>query len=719
MEERELHLRDYLRVVYKRRYTAVTFFAVVFVIAVVMTFSSTPVYVATTKVLIEQNEPVNLAPANFYYAPYDPDFAETQYQLIKSEAVAKRVVSLLSLDNTYDTYFRNDRGASGTGSIITKWFGMSTPGEKPQAAHDPKKAESIARMISGSITVTPVKNSKIVEISYMSTNPEFALLIANTVAKAYMDTNLEIQMSSSRYAMQWMQDKAEEEKKNLEQSEQAVQDYMKNKDLVTVENKVAMVPEELSTASSKLAEAESRRKEMEVLYNQVKTVAQHPEQADTIAVISNDPTIQALRAQILNDEQNITNLAKKFGPKHPTMIAAQGDLRALKDRKNQEVQRVVESVKKNYELSRSLEENFRQLAGQAKAATQNVNEKFIQYSVLKREAETNRDLYDAMVKHMKEQGISQDVQTVKVFVVEQAKRPTSPAKPNKTMNVLMGLVIGLAGGIGMAFFLEYLDNTIKSPEDVEERLGVPVFGIVPLMRSKEKSMDDIVLTEPQSAFAESYKIIRTSILLSQSAKPPKNLLVTSIFQGDGKTVTSVNLARTIAQSENSVLLIDSDLRKPRVHKVFGIDASKGLSTYLAGASDIDDIFHKVGDNLTVVPAGPIPPNPSELLGSSMMRKLLAAIDERFDIVVWDSAPLLTVTDSLILSKILDGTIIVTKAGATTYEGVRKALKSLGDLEAPFLGIVINALNVNKSDYYYQRYYSYGYPSQQESGQHES
>jgi succinoglycan biosynthesis transport protein ExoP len=270
------------------------------------------------------------------------------------------------------------------------------------------------------------------------------------------------------------------------------------------------------------------------------------------------------------------------------------------------------------------------------------------------------------------------------------------------------------GGVGLAFFVEYLDNTIKFPEDAEAKLGAPVLGIVNLLSAKGKSIEAIVMKEPQSVFAEGYKVIRTSILLSSSDKPLKNILITSISPGEGKTATAVNIALTVAQSEHSVLLVDGDLRRPRIHKIFGLDNSKGLSTYLAGASDIHIVPAASRSGVQVMPSGPVPPNPSELLSSRRMQQLLTLLSEKFDIVIWDSPPLMTVTDSLVLSKILDGTIIVAKAGETTFENVRKGMKSLSDIESHFLGIIINALEVKKNDYYYNRYYqSYYYGKEKE------
>lgn len=731
MEEKEIHLRDYFRTIIKRRHTVFTFFTIIFVIFLIATFSSTPMYTATTKVLIEKNEPANLAMMNLYYAPYDPDFYETQYQLIRSTSVAQKVVKMLSLDRTYDSYLKGDKeGANIVGGTI-KWFkdvfsvilkvtGITKPQpdalNKKEASADElmSKANLLAKTISSSIIVSPIKNSKLVNISYMSTNPELAALIVNSVAKAYMEDILEIKMSTSKYAMRWMTEKADEERSRLEKSEGALQEYMRSKDIVTLENRIAMVPEKLSEVATKIAAAETKRKEMESLYNKVREVSKNINNAETLPVISSDPTVQSLRAQILKADQNIMEMSKKVGPKHPSMISAIADLKVLKDKREQEIRRVVESVKNEYELARTNEENFRKMASQTKADTLNLSEKFMQYEALKRETETNKQLFDAILKKIKEQDITQDIQTVTVWVVEKAETPKSPSKPKKSLNILYGLICGLMGGIGMAFFVEYLDNTVKSPEDIEVKLGAPVLGIVTLLKSRDKNMEEIVLKEPQSAFAESYKVIRTAILLSSAVRPPKNILITSIVPGEGKTVTAVNLAMTIAQVEHSVLLIDSDLRKPRIHKIFGLNNSKGLSTYLAGASDIDVISLESVKNLNIITSGPIPPNPSELLGSSKMFDLIKVLSEKFDIIIWDSAPLLSVTDSLILSKILDGTIIVARAGETTYESIGRGLKSLSDIESHFLGIIINALDVKKSDYYYHSYYNYQYTSGEKS-----
>jgi len=700
MEEKEIHLRDYLRVVYKRRYTVYTFFAIVFIIVIIGTLSSTPIYQASTKVLIEKVEPINLSMMYPYFNMYEPEFYETQYQLIKSTPVAQKVVKMLSLENTYESFFKDQKIVPG--------------GQK-------SKADILADIVRGGIIVSPVKDTRIVNISYVSTKPEFAALIANSVAKAYIEQNLEMRMTSSRYSIEWMTKKAEEEKDKVQRSERALQDYIRANNIVTIQDKVALTPDKLNEINSQLIRSETKRKEMESLYNQVKNISvNNLRNAETIPAIASEQTIQSLRSQILKAEQNTEELSKKYGRKHPALLKAEDELKGLQQKRDQEIKRVITSIKNEYELAKSNETNLSRMLSSTKSEALSLNEKFIEYGVLSRDVETNRQLYDALIKRIKEQSVTEEIKTVNVWVVEKAEKPGSPVKPRKALNILLGLLIGLGGGIGLAFFIEYLDNTIKSPEEVEAKLGVPVLGVVPLMESGEENIEEIIQREPQSVFAESYKTIRTAVLLSSADKPPKNILITSMGPEEGKTVTSVNLAMTIARSGYSVLLVDGDLRKPRIHTVFGLNNLSGLSTYLVGTStDIETIFKKPVMNLSILPSGPIPPNPSELLGSKRMLQLLRILDEKFDIIIWDSPPLMSVTDSVILSKILDGTIIVTKAGKTTYEIASRGLKYLSgrresDVEFRILGIVINFFNLKKSDHYYYQYYQYSPYAQKDS-----
>ena len=549
----------------------------------------------------------------------------------------------------------------------------------------------------------------------MSTDPKLAALIVNTVAKAYMDEVLDIRMGSSQYALKWLTEKAEEERARLQKSEQALQEYMRDKDIATLENKLTMFPERVSEVATKLAAAESKRKELETLYAQVKGLANNPEAVENLPAVASDPTIQSLRSQILTTEQTIMEYQKKYGQKHPAMVTAMGDLKILKEKKLEQIRRVIESIKNEYELARASEENFRRFAGQTKAETLSIGEKFIQYGVLKREVETSRQLFDAIITRIKEQGVTQDIQTINAWVIEKAEVPKSPTTPNTGKNILLGLIAGLIGGVGLAFFIDYLDNTIKSPEEIDSRFGMPVLGMVELLNPEKGPIEEAVRKDPRSHIAENYRVIRTNILLSSAEKHPKNIVITSTSPQEGKTATAVNLAAILAQSGGPVLIMDADLRRPRIHKIFGIDNKAGLSTYLAGASDISFASSSLLPNLSIVPAGPLPPNPSELLGSNRMKELIASLEEKFDFIIWDSPPLFTVAESLVLCKMMNGTIFVTRAGKTTYEELGQGLKALSDIGARCFGVVINGLDLKESNRYYHRYYGYYYaPTDEQS-----
>lgn len=713
-DEQTIHLRDYLRVIFKRRHTVATFFFVVFTVVVIGTLSTTPVYRATTKLVIEKSETRNIM-NNYAYMPYDPEFYETQNQLIKSVAVARKVVDMLGLDRNdfFDKQMR--QGGSSIFGLFMQWLrsfassllgtsGVSSLATKEDAE---ARADAIAKMISGGIEVRPVKNSRVAEISFYSTNPEMARTVANSVAKAYIEEVMELNMSSTRHTLEWMGKKAEEERAKMDKAETSLQSYVKSQSLVTVENKLAIVPQKIGELSSQLTRAEAKRKEMETLHTRVKDI-QNLREAETISVVASDPTLLALNQQILKAEQQIIEYGQKYGKKHPLMIRATEDLGGLKARKDQEIRRIIESIKNDYEMARANEATFKRQLAEAKGEALNLNEKYMEYQILNREVETGRQIYDALVKRIKEQSITEQVQTVNLLVIEKAETPRAPVKPRKMMNIMLGIIVGLLGGVGMAFFMEYLDQTVKSPEDAESRIGVPVLGMIPLQMQNEEPVERLSLSKQPSAFVENFKAVRTALLLSSAERPPRHILVTSTGPSEGKTVIAANLAITIAQSENSVLLIDGDLRRPRIHKIFDMDNSKGLSTYLAGASDVDIVQQGPLPRLSVITSGPIPPNPSELLGSNRMHDLITDLGSRFDIIICDSPPVLSVTDSLILDSMMEGTIIVARAGKTTYDAATKGVKALMNLKSHILGLVINAFDVRKSDYTYYRYHNYYY-----------
>jgi capsular exopolysaccharide synthesis family protein len=547
-----------------------------------------------------------------------------------------------------------------------------------------------------------------VEVSYLSTNPELSKRLADAVSEAYIEKILDMRMQASGSTIDWMTKKADQERRKLEKSEMALQRYMKENNIVTIEDRIALTPQKLNELGSQFTEAEANRKEIETIYRKLRLAAVNLDEAATIPAIAENQAVQALRAEILNAEQNIDDLSKKYGMKHPVMKRAVAELASLQTKQREEIRYVIEMVKSEYELAQAKEQDISELLATAKNSAVHLNEKSVQYGILKREVETNRKIYDALVAKIKEQGVAGQNQSINVWVVEQAVTPEAPAKPRKGRNLMLGLVLGLMGGVGLCFFIEYFDNTIKSPDDVQDRFGLPVLGLVMQQTDKNNPIETVSLKSGDASIVEGFKTIRTAVMLSAADQPPKSVLITSMAPGEGKTTMAINLAVTIAQVGKQVLLVDADLRRARLHKIFGLPNDVGLTTFLAGASDGNITVKGPMPNLSIITAGPNAPNPSELLTSQRFEELFGAMSAKFDVVIFDSAPVMAVTDTLILSRLVDGAVVVARAGKTTYEMINGGLTKLQEMSASVFGVVVNGVQVKQREYYnYYQYHYYG------------
>ncbi|MFC1832419.1 polysaccharide biosynthesis tyrosine autokinase, partial [Thermodesulfobacteriota bacterium] len=426
---------------------------------------------------------------------------------------------------------------------------------------------------------------------------------------------------------------------------------------------------------------------------------------ENIPVFADSQVLTEVREEIYQANQKIKELSKKYGPKHPVMIKAREDVKLLQQEKRFEIQRIVDATRSSYGLAASKEENLKELLDETKGEVLDLNEKFVQYSILKREVDSNRLLYDTLQTNIKKENITEQTQTVNIWVIDKAELPMAPSKPNKKRTLMLAMVLGLFGGVGLAFLIEYLDNTVKSEAELEKRFGRTVLGSVEQIGKKE-SIESYVLKQPLSPLAESYRLIRSGLLLSSADQPPGTILVTSMEQNEGKTSTTVNVARVLAQDQKKVLIIDCDLRRPRMHKLFRLENKEGLSNYLSGNIDTVAVAEIADEPLSVITSGPVPPNPSELLSSKRMLALLAEMEETFDFVLLDSPPVQSVTDSLALASAASGTIVVVHYGKTTYDMLAGGMKKLNDVNTQVLGFVINGLKKGDAGAYYYGYSGY-------------
>jgi capsular exopolysaccharide synthesis family protein len=717
-EEYDVDLRSYFKIIRDRWVITVSVAVVVLLITIISTYTTTPIYTAESQVLIERNRGKSALEQNLYY--YEPDFLETQSVIIRSENVALKVVNNLQLATKYKRYFFKDDpgGFSLVGFIrekagtllktVTSLLGSTDKSGETEALNsiefEPKSDEEIiAGIIRGGLNVVPVRNTKVVAISYTNEDPAITRLVANEVVKAYMDEMLDIKLSTSSYSLKWMTKKAAEERDKLERSERELQQFMRENDLVTVENRLTVLPQKLSEFGSQQSKAEAEKQELQNLLDQVKSANNVSEKLEQIPLFASDGVLKDIRERIYKASKNIQELSKKYGRKHPVMIKARDELKILKEEKKFEIERIVSSIKNSYELAASKEKNLYGLLGTTKNEMLDLNEKFMQYSIMKRAVDSNRVLYDTLQSSIKKQGVTEQAQSVNIWVIEKADLPKAPAKPNKRRNLLLGLLLGVFSGIGLAFFIEYLDNTVKNSRQIEEKFGLTVLGSVEELKGKGKNIDTHVRYNLLSSLAESYRLIRSALLLSTADHPPKVVLITSMSSAEGKTATVINLARMLAQDRKSVLIIDCDLRRPRMHSLLGLPNDRGLSVYLAGNSDEYTILKIPDEEIAFIPSGPVPPDPAELLGSGRMETLLSEVAKTFDFVLFDSPPVGAVTDSLTLSRYADGTILVVAAGSTTVEMLENGVKKMRDIHARILGVVLN--RVRKMD---RDSYQYGY-----------
>ncbi|RWX51296.1 capsular exopolysaccharide family [Candidatus Electrothrix marina] len=751
-------LIDYLRIIRKWKWLVMTIAAIIFLTTALSTFSKIPLYTATTQVLVEKNQDKGRLEGLSTYIAWDPDFKATQFELIRSFNVALRVVKNQQLDTEYRHYFLGSASApsglmgpvrksvasfftgafSSIKTFLSSLIRSDSALDIPDTADDgdsqdkiipqgqlKSDTEQIAAMIQGALTLTPVRDTKIVNVSCTHRVPEIAQLVANGVVQAYIEETLDIKTSTTRHSLNWMTVKADEERGKLEDSERALQEYMRKNDIVTVENKLTVLPERLSRFSSELSAAQTEEKKHAAVYRQIKGAGNNDKKLEAIPLLSDNSELQALRGELFSAEHNIREVSKRYGKKHPMMIKARADQELLRKNKRAEIKRVIEVAKNNYELAKTRVRDLTKMMEETKAEMLNMNERFVQYTILNRDKEMNRTVYDALSSSIKKTNVTAQAMDIRIWAIKKADLPLAPSKPNKKKELMLGLAIGLSAGIALVFFLDYLDNTVSAGKELEKRYGLNVLGAVEDLPKKNKNIETFIQDNPLSAFTESYRLIRSSLLLSTPDHPPRTLLITSMMQQEGKSTTTKNLACILAQNDKKVLIVDCDMRRPRQHSMFKVDNSYGLSNYLSGNTDEQQpsMIKQLPDSgISVLPSGPIPPNPAELLGSKRMKTLLKKSIERFDFVLLDSPPVQQVTDGLLLAGLVDGTVTVLRSGKTTFEMLDSGIKKLRESQAHLLGFVLNRVTKKHAGDGYYGYYSYysrkgkgGYYTEQKKG----
>jgi len=709
-----INFLNYWRILVKRKWTVLATLGMVLVIALVNTMLTTPIYRATASLQLQRaalqvvQEGGVSAPGEYSGAE---DFQRTQIELLRSRALSERVVTQLGLTDsgeferlwprsTWDTLRRLIRGREEAPAAPAS----PAKGAKPDSAD---KLSNLASSFRGGLSVEPINGSELVRVNYDSPDPLFSQRAANAIAEAFVAQNLERKFDSNSYAKGYLEDRLQELKVKLEESEKKLVDFAQKENIVSAgdESGSNLTAANLASLNAAYAKAKEDRIRAEARWRQAPTL-----RGGGLSTAAGDApvikTLQESRAKLQLDYQDKLRLYK---PDYPVMQQLKGQIDEINQQIAAEESNIRGGIQSEYESARQQEAMLaEQLKGQ-KDEFLDLQHRSIQYNIFKREVDTNRQLYDALLQRYKEIGVAGGVSANNISLVDRAQ-PGWKFSPNLQRNMMLAALLGLLLGALLALGFEYLDDTIKRPEDIEHLLGVPLLGAIPLVKlpmTPKQALQDV-----RSGFSESYRSLRTALQFSTDHGAPKTLLVTSATPSEGKSTTAYVLGQYYAQLGKRVLIVDCDLRNPSLHRSIGVSNEMGLSNYLAGAAKPTDLIKPTEvPGLMYMPTGPLPPNPAELLMGSKMVSLLTVAAERFDMLVLDGPPVMGLADAPILANLAKGTLLVVQAGSTRVAVARNAVKRLQAARAHIVGGLLTHFVPEHAGQGYgyggYNYYSYG------------
>jgi len=722
-EESSIDLREYLHIIKKRRWAIITVLIITVSIVAIASLFMEPTYKATAVIQIERENSKVLSFEEIYAIDATQQtFYQTQVKLIKSRSIARKVIEKLGLQQNPE--FSNTKRYSWKDRIKEIFKFGAKDKNKPEIDRDLAKTNAIL----ASLIVEPERNSQIINISFISRNPKFSANVANTVAESFVESRLEAKYLTAKQAYDFLNSQIKQLMSDLATKEQEMQIYAKDKEILSLDDSENIIVMQLVELNAEYTRVKARRIEKEAIYRGLMSVS-----ADSIPEVINNQLIQQLKAEYASLEREYAEKSKKFKTEWPEMIQLKSKLDQAKQRLDKEINDIVGKVRNSsraeYQTGLKQEQSIQEMLDQQKDKTANLHKDAIIYNNLKTEVDNKRALLQALTKRQNEAGVSADIKelgSTYVQIVDRAEIPQRAYKPNKRLNILLSIVVGLMLGIGFACFFEYMDNSIKSREDVERYLHLPTIGVIPSLnsinehsaykygyeeylgsrnQSLSKSIEKIVYTNSKSSISEAYRSLRTSILLSSPHSPPKSILVTSSQPKEGKTATVINISIALSQLNKKVVIFETDLRRPRISKVFKMYNRIGISNFLAGSIDANRIvFRTEIPNLFIIPSGLPPPNPAELLAAIKMDRLIEGCKRSFDFIIMDSPPLLAVTDAQILANKADRVVLVVHAGVTSRHPVKLGREKIHN--AKIIGVVLNRINLNEHGYYYQHYYKY-------------
>jgi len=739
--KKEIDLFDIWRIALKRKWIIVSAVLIVLIITAVHLFTRIPLYKATATIIIE-NPSSNMLNINdtypsspYYQYDFTGTYFNTQLRLLTSRSMAERVARRMSLSDRPELQagqeHRNNIFHTFKDFVTLKWLFKKKPAEEEadsERVFEQNPNEVYAFTVLGGLSVSPIEETRLVEVSYSSPHPQLAADVVNTVVGEFINYSVEMRYEATQQASEFLNEQIAQLRSELSAKEREIQRYGEEKELLYLSDKESSVVSKFGDLNSALTQAQIERIKTESSYLELRDLA-----VDSLPQYINNPVIQSLKTeynQMLNSYQE---KLKTFKPSYPEMVSLSAKIDSMRNQLKEEIQKAVNAAESDYRAALKEENKLQGLLSEQRKDVIQMNNNAILYNSLKIEIENKRNLLNSLLARQNETLVSARLKGLKssnIKIIDTALVPGAPYYPNKSRSLMLALLLGLFMGVGMAFLIDYVDSTIKEPEEAERLVQLPSLGVIPFVSKdgmkrgnaytsytygteeqkeplKIEYFEMINHIYPKLSVSENYRTLRTSILFSHAGSVPQVICYTSAFPQEGKTATLVNTAVSFAQLSKKVLMIDADMRKPRLHKVFDLSITNGLSSYLTGKINLEEAVKETKlENMFVITSGPHPPNPVELIDTPRMKELIDAVRGQFDFIFIDTPPVLAVVDSAIVSSISDGTVFIVKIGKTTRKAYVNSIRALEQVKANIIGVVYNEMKVKGRGYYSAEQHGY-------------
>ncbi len=722
----EVHLRDYLDVIFRRKWLIISFLALTFISTLIWTLSSPKLYKASTSIeVFPKGQNVTKFEEVVTAEMRSQEFFQTQVELLQNSALARRVIEKLDLAEHPVAkkllFERKEPGPVAKFKSVLKDLVKNLIDKlqsKDQKTTDPillvdeetLKQRAMLTFLGDNLEVSPRRNTVIIQVAFTSQDRYLSQQTVNAFVEEFVNWDMEKKLEASRLAREFLMKQIDRAKIYLEKAEEDLNRFAKQAGIVSLDSRLNSIYRQLEELNSALAISEADLIGKESVYKQATL-----DGPSHLLQVMNSSVIAGLKAEYARLRSEYEDLAVTFHDDYPSVKSLKMKMNSIADRLADEEEKIFLAVANEYKSTMQKVKTLRIRVEKQKQMVIDLNERATQYKIMAREVETNKGIYQSLLQRTKEIESIIGVSSSNIHIIDKAMLPINPFKPNVKLNLLLAIVVGLTGGLGIAFFLEYFTDTITNPDEISDRFHIPILGVAPLSKTNGFPVEQTFVRDPRAPLSEAMRSTKMSIQLSGAASRAGSFVLTSTKPSEGKTTMAANLALAFAGAGERVILVDADMRKPKLHKFFqnpDDTSSPGLSKFLAGVSSKGLVCRNGLSSVCFIPAGPVPPNPVELLASDRFAMLIQTLTRRFDRVIVDGPPYLGFVDSLVISRHVGGVVLVSSMGETTRNALLHFKKSVLNSQGKILGCIINKVNLSKrfgyqSYYKYYSYYSYG------------